>query len=444
MSAIKMTMLAVAAALSLALSAAAAFPPFMNYQGKLTDASGNPVPDATYNVVFTIYDAPTEGTALWTSGTVTVTTKDGLFSTILEFIDPPVFVPAAERFLGIKVGADPEMTPRTELLTVPFAYNAYSATYSETCPVWDAVGNKVFRSTGNVGIGETNPSNRLVVGKDITPFVGNFITVGNDVGQSGVMVGEDQFNYGSISWDAYYDMFGISAISAASGGYLLVCRDYNVGIGTISPGVKLDVQSDGSSDGFRVTSADGSQLFRVRETSGGGCETFVSDADGNTGVLLRGTGDSYFTGGYVGIGATGPTNILTVQFMSSTDPVADAWTTYSSRRWKENIQPLHGSLEKVLQLKGVSFDWREGGKHDIGLIAEEVGAVIPEAVVYEDNGVDASAVDYGRLTPALIEAIKELKADNDQLREELEQVRKALNFLVQQPENDGNLPHSDR
>ena len=62
-------------------------------------------------------------------------------------------------------------------------------------------------------------------------------------------------------------------------------------------------------------------------------------------------------------------------------------------------------------LRGVSYDWKETGEHEIGLIAEEVGAVIPEAVAYEANGQDAKGVDYSQLVPVLIEAIKEQQAN---------------------------------
>jgi hypothetical protein len=61
----------------------------------------------------------------------------------------------------------------------------------------------------------------------------------------------------------------------------------------------------------------------------------------------------------------------------------------------------------VERLRGVSFDWRNDGKHDIGLIAEEVGQVVPEVVAYEANGQDAKSVDYARLVSVLIEAVKE-------------------------------------
>jgi hypothetical protein len=124
-------------------------------------------------------------------------------------------------------------------------------------------------------------------------------------------------------------------------------------------------------------------------------------------------------GGNVGIGTTSPGNILTIMQGSATDPVADAWTVYSSRRLKTNIAPLDNSVEKVQKLQGVSFDWRTNGKHDIGLIAEDVGQVIPEVVTYEENGVDAKSVDYARLVSVLIEAVKGQQREIDALKKRL-------------------------
>jgi hypothetical protein len=87
--------------------------------------------------------------------------------------------------------------------------------------------------------------------------------------------------------------------------------------------------------------------------------------------------------------------------------IATGWDNYSSKRWKTNIQVIKDALEKVKRLEGVTYDWKGNGKHDIGLIAEEVGKVIPEIVSYEANGKDAVGLDYSRLVALLIEAIKE-------------------------------------
>ena len=68
----------------------------------------------------------------------------------------------------------------------------------------------------------------------------------------------------------------------------------------------------------------------------------------------------------------------------------DAHLTPSSRRWKTKIIPIEKALEKVQRLQGVSYDWKADGTHHIGLIAEEVGAVVPEVVIYEEDGEDAT------------------------------------------------------
>ena len=54
-----------------------------------------------------------------------------------------------------------------------------------------------------------------------------------------------------------------------------------------------------------------------------------------------------------------------------------------------------------------------GGQHDLGMIAEEVGAVLPEIVNYEENGVDAIGMDYSKMTPLLVEAVNALRSEKD-------------------------------
>ena len=77
---------------------------------------------------------------------------------------------------------------------------------------------------------------------------------------------------------------------------------------------------------------------------------------------------------------------------------------------------------------GVYFDWDEehGRQHDMGFIAEEVGQVIPEIVGYEPDGVYARGVDYGAITPMLVQAIKEQQRQIEELKAQVEELRKKL------------------
>jgi len=134
------------------------------------------------------------------------------------------------------------------------------------------------------------------------------------------------------------------------------------------------------------------------------------------------------TGAYavkVGIGTATPSSVLTIA-QGAGHPVSDGWETFSSRRWKTNIQTLHGALGKVEQLRGVSYDLKANGKHEVGVIAEEVGAVVPELVSYEENGKDARSVDYSRLTALLIEATKEQQRE---FRQQGAKLAKALRHI---------------
>ena len=82
--------------------------------------------------------------------------------------------------------------------------------------------------------------------------------------------------------------------------------------------------------------------------------------------------------------------------------------------------------EKIQNLRGVTFNWKKDGKRDIGLIAEEVGEVIPEVVAYEQNGVDAKSVDYARLVALFIEGIKQ----QQEMLQRLEQRVAGLEKLI--------------
>lgn len=80
---------------------------------------------------------------------------------------------------------------------------------------------------------------------------------------------------------------------------------------------------------------------------------------------------------------------------------------FSDAGLKTNVQTLDDATKKVLQLRGVSFDWKADKKADIGVIAQEVQKVYPQ-VVKEKGGL--LQVDYEKLVAPLIEATRELDA----------------------------------
>lgn len=105
---------------------------------------------------------------------------------------------------------------------------------------------------------------------------------------------------------------------------------------------------------------------------------------------------------------------------------------------KENIVEIPNALDKVSQIRGVTYDWKDdyleskGGeddyfnrKHDVGVIAQEVEEVLPEVVAERKDGT--KAVRYEKLTALLIESVKELKAEVDTLKAELKEFKDGSN-----------------
>lgn len=103
----------------------------------------------------------------------------------------------------------------------------------------------------------------------------------------------------------------------------------------------------------------------------------------------------------------------------------------SDRRLKDNIKPIDNSLWKVLQLSGVSFTWNSGdrkGKSDIGVIAQDVQKVAPEAVT-ENPQTHMLSVDYPRLVPLLVNAIKDQQSQIDVQQKEIDELKAAVKAL---------------
>jgi hypothetical protein len=97
-----------------------------------------------------------------------------------------------------------------------------------------------------------------------------------------------------------------------------------------------------------------------------------------------------------------------------------AFHTFSDRRLKENIVKIENPLDKILQISGYTFNYIGDDKPMTGVIAQEIEEVLPE-VVYEAEAIDgtsAKAVRHGNIVGLLIEAIKELKAEVEELKKD--------------------------
>lgn len=98
---------------------------------------------------------------------------------------------------------------------------------------------------------------------------------------------------------------------------------------------------------------------------------------------------------------------------------AETYTSTSSRRFKKKIRNLKNGLETLSKLRPVIFDWKtKDSKNDIGLIAEEVNEIAPNIVGLDNKG-QIVGIDYGKLTPILIQAVKELALEVQRLKNKI-------------------------
>jgi hypothetical protein len=104
--------------------------------------------------------------------------------------------------------------------------------------------------------------------------------------------------------------------------------------------------------------------------------------------------------------------------------LSESCASISDETWKKNIEPLSSSLEKVMLLQGVSYDWKADEyptmgftkNRQIGFIAQDVEKVFPELVQTDNNGY--KGVYYGKMVPVLLEAMKEQQKEISELKKQ--------------------------
>tara|TARA_A100001515_G_scaffold64003_1_gene50736 strand:+ start:15475 stop:16608 length:1134 start_codon:yes stop_codon:yes gene_type:complete len=175
----------------------------------------------------------------------------------------------------------------------------------------------------------------------------------------------------------------------------------------------LTVDGNGNLEWAAV--GDGTDDFTNNGDEHVGNRTFGNITNYTLGILTNNKQRIHLTGegqgGFVGVGVSGSevTNMLTLPNIPnvSGSGKAGSWRTYSSRRYKKDIETIQTPIQTVMKLRGVTFKWKNGDVNDMGFIAEEVGAIIPEIVEYESNGIDAESMEYSKVGPLLVEVVKE-------------------------------------
>jgi hypothetical protein len=110
---------------------------------------------------------------------------------------------------------------------------------------------------------------------------------------------------------------------------------------------------------------------------------------------------------------------------------ATAFIYNSDRRLKKDIAPLEGALPKLMQLQGVTYNWidpEKGTDPQIGFIAQDVENVVPE-VVTTDTSTGIKGIDYARLAPVIVNAVKEQEAKIDAQQKEIDALKTQMQAI---------------
>lgn len=181
------------------------------------------------------------------------------------------------------------------------------------------------------------------------------------------------------------------AADAESSELFTLAGNGNVGIGTVSPlaGLHLESSNDNTKRSLRIA-YDSTYYGEILQQGAGGL--VINSMGGLLSVKSGGAGGMYIANG------------------------ATTWTANSDERIKKNFQPIENAMDKLQELRGLTYLYKtddNSAPRRVGVIAQDVQRVLPEAVT-EQNGI--LGVKYTELIPLVIEAIKELKKENDSLK----------------------------
>jgi hypothetical protein len=305
-------------------------------------------------------------------------------------------------------------------------------------------------STGRVGIGTTSPSTLFHTYTTTADDNAGHIqyenaNTGTGAAANAQLIGKSK--YGTVQlmvWENYGIRFGMRSTANSGAGDIyfttgtdsvqMVIKGSNVGIGTTSPTNKLEIVGGNTTTGqLSVGNTDVTYSAGVNFLTSGTNRGFVGWRHTNsgspfnlTGIHLYNTDNSNIVfgtnnsvkavinvDGNLGIGTTSPAYLLDV---SGTIRATGDVIAYSDARVKENVKTIEAPLDLVTKLRGVTYTRKdtEDKLEKVGVIAQEVLEVLPQVVQQDAEG--KYSVAYGNIVGVLIEAIKELKAEIDELK----------------------------
>jgi hypothetical protein len=331
-------------------------------------------------------------------------------------------------FGGIKANGISEFNSEELTFNIP-SLLAFNASITRVSQSFDVLGSSTFSNNISVETTANNTNGRYL------RFVQTDTTIANDQGYGGIeWEGFDTGNSGLRGYirgisEGTQGQFGISFATQGSGASnpteaLRINSSGNVifqkpivanVIGVASSATTLEITPDSTNnDRFIAFVGSSNQSFQNVKTSSDitynpSQKLFIANN-----IIANGTTESTSTstGALVTNGGLGVAKNI---FSGGNIVAGGTVTANSDEKLKENVQTIENALDKVKNLRGVEYDRKDSGEHQIGVIAQEVERIIPD-VVYGD---EIKSVAYGNMVGLLIEAIKEQQKEIDELKKKL-------------------------
>ncbi|MBL8066116.1 MAG: tail fiber domain-containing protein [Chthonomonadaceae bacterium] len=413
-----------------ALTFAQSAPAGLTFQGRLTTLSGQPVPNGNAKVRVRIFDAPTAGTRLWTSGEgagqeLSVPVRNGVFSTILSAgfnssnnpltIGPTVFQ-GGVIYVEIQPLNQNPIVPRTQIWSAPWSF--WAETVSDGAVTTPKIADSAV-TTAKLSLDSVASTNLVADRNSLSKVTDGTLYVNSE-------------------------------------GNLVTPPGYRLGLGIVGdPISRLQVEGNTriTGDFFLTGNCDvtGNVHTSSSFTAGPNSQSELTTVSpGGIEFYFDGQGHSHYPGIYFRDPRSGnsPTAFIigdgpgVIDFYSLFGPQgwsrvrAGSFEVQSTRRSKRDIKPIVGGLDIISQLRPVTYLGAKQKTNDrmVGLIAEEVAPVARPVVGFESDGRTPSGIDYSRLTPYLIKAVQEQQSEIQNLRSANEGLSKLNRSLVDRME----------
>lgn len=304
----------------------------------------------------------------------------------------------------LSLGADNDVTITHDGTTgVTFAGNPITLD-SGADIVLDADGADIIFKDAGTSIGTfTNSSSDFVIQANVQDK--DILFKGDDGGSGITALTLDMSEAGNATFNGT-----VTGTSATFNGGVVVDditidgTEIDLSSGDLTIDVQGNIQLDGDDNG-EVRFLDGGTQYSIVKKDGNNAvyQSVISDGDF---VIQGNDGGSIITALTLDMSGAGAATFN------------NDVTAFSDKRLKTDISNIENGLDKVMKMQGVHYKRNdvENAKPQIGVLAQDMEAIIPEVVLTADDEMQTKSVDYGKLTAVLIEAIKDLKAEIDELK----------------------------